>query len=110
MEAPELMADAAVEVADEDAVVASVRDRDAPAPVRGDLARKGEGTRRLEGDRPERRAGREIAPALEEVGDDALERRTVPLARRHRDHVAVGVDDDQRRPRADPVLLPRLQL
>ena len=39
-----------------------------------------------------------------------LERRSVALAGGHGDHVAVGVDDHQRRPGANAVLLPCLQL
>ena len=99
----------AVELADEDAVVARVGDHDAGPAVGGDLA--GECERRPGGapNRGERGADREIRTTLEQPLDHAAKRLPVALAGRHRNDIAVGIDHHQRGPRTDAVLLPRLE-
>src|SRR5580700_7443431 len=107
VEAAELVADAPFEVADEDAVVPCVRDRDQASAIRGDLPWEGKRVIRPGSHGRERRPDREIRSAVEKLLDHVAERRSVALAGRHGDNVAVRVDHDQCRPGANAVLLPR---
>ena len=110
VEASERVKHGPIGVANQDPIVAGIRNRDPVPAVRGNLAGEYQVVLTPHQDGGERRPGGEVAPAIQELRDDTLERRAVPLAGGHRHHVAVGVDHDQRRPGTDAVLLPRLQV
>ena len=110
VEAAELVTDGAIEVADEDAIVSGVRDRDPATAIGRHLAGECESTGTTMAHRRERRPGGEICPAVEELRDHLLECRAVALTRSHGDDVPVRVDDHQGRPGAHAVLLPGFEV